>query len=64
LGTERFREFHEWQVDDWLSRPFLILAHCDLEICGFINGLAVDTKTMKKRPLKFEEDYGKSEFFG
>jgi hypothetical protein len=63
MGAKLFRDHHVEQIEEWLSGPFMVLAHCDLELCGLVNGVTEKLDIGKRRPLKFEEDYGKSEFF-
>lgn len=59
LTPEQFREYYSKQVEEWLSSPYTILAHCNLEICGLITG-TIRLLNGQKRSLKFEEDYGQS----
>lgn len=62
LSAEQFREYNLKGIEEWLSCPYTILAHCDLEICGLISGILKPSDSHRKRPLKFEEDYGQSKF--
>lgn len=62
LTVEQFREYYLTKIEEWLSQPFTILAHCNLEICDLINGTKRIVDVHQKKPLKFEEDYGESKF--